>query len=132
MYDSFFFKKGNQYNIGKISDLLFLNNLYINDINISNHYLEDNIKILFPNFDINYYISNNKFINDNNKNNEKFIIYNWYFSGQYNPQMYFKYLLKKYDNIINNFKLNISNYSEQKIILYYLLMTDMTLYFYIY
>ena len=110
----FTFKKGNQYNIGKISDLIFEKSLYINDINISNHYLEDNIKILFPNFDINYYISNNKFINDNNKNNEKFIIYNWYFSGQYNPQMYFKYLLKKYEYIINNFKLNISNYSEQK------------------
>ena len=120
MYDNlesivnFSFKKRNEYNIGKINNLIFVKSLHIYDINISNNYLEDNIKIFFPNFDINYYIHNNKFINEDNKNNQKFIIYNWYFSGQYHPQMYFKYLLKKYENLINNLKLNITNYSDQK------------------
>ena len=111
---NFTLKNSIEYNIGKIDNLKFIKSLNIYDINISNNYLEDNIKILFPNFDIDYYTSNNKFINTDNFDNKKFIIYNWYFSGQYNPQMYFKYLLKKYENLINNLKLNVTNYSLQK------------------
>ena len=102
--------KTDQYNIGKIRNLNFtkVNNLL--DININNTYLEDNFNNLFPNFDIDYYINNNNLIDSNNI---KFIKYHWYLCGQFNPQIYFKYLLRKYEDIINNIKIPLISYSSE-------------------
>ena len=109
-------KKGNTYNIGKISNLNFIESNNLLDININNQYLEDNIAKFFPHFTIDYYINNNKFIDDNLSKNIKFVKYHWYLCGQFNPQIYYKYLLKKYSDKINSLKLDIeiSDYSKDK------------------
>jgi len=99
---------------------LNINNLYANYINlgnihkfkyktkrgdiisINNSSIDDDTKFykLFPNFNNNYYSSNNKFINKCDVGNNKFIRYHWYYCGQYQPQYYFKYLLIKYSDLI--------------------------------
>ena len=56
---------------------------------------------------LNYYICNNKLINNNYKDNIEYINYHWLLCGRVNPYLYFKYLLKKYEEII--FKIKIPN-----------------------
>ena len=80
--------KKNYIKIGDINNFNLNKRLYI-----TNDYI---------NFNKDYYIQNNKLINKLNINNEKYIDYHWVLCGQYNPYLYFKYLLKKYENIIFN------------------------------
>lgn len=95
-------------NLGNIKKFEFIKSTNLLDVNIINTYFEDNIDKLFSNFTIDYYIDNNKFINENELN-LKFIKFHWYFCGQFNPQIYFKYLLKKYDTIIDNLKIDVKD-----------------------
>jgi hypothetical protein len=97
-----------------------LKNIRINYIeicnidNLDNYEFNYEISIInnFINYDKSYYIQNNKFINKLYINNEKYINYHWLLCGQYNPYLYFKYLLKKYEDIIfkiNYIKINYDN-----------------------
>jgi hypothetical protein len=94
-------QKGKTVNLGNIDKF---NYTYIHKedphINIQNELLETNFYNIYPNFDINYYIINNKFINLDNINNEKYIKYHWHYCGQHHPYIYFKYLLRKYSDLI--------------------------------
>jgi hypothetical protein len=76
-------------------------------LNIENIYPD-----IFYKFDLNYYIENNKFIK--NINNKNFIYSHWYYFGRYYPNFYFKYLLKKHDNLIFKIKYEKINYSKDK------------------
>jgi hypothetical protein len=112
----------NYINIGKIDKLNYKNNNNINNdnITINNKNIDDdnNFYKLFPNFEIDYYISNNKFIKSNECEREflntKFIKYHWYYCGQYQPQYYFKYLLHKYKDIITNLNYCHIKYDSSK------------------
>lgn len=95
-----------------INNLIFTKSLL--NIDIINKYFEYSIEKVFPNFDTTYYMYNNRFIDNNNLLNINFIKSHWYFCGQYNPYFYYKYLLKKYEDIINNLVLNISSYDDSK------------------
>jgi len=64
------------------------------------------------NIDIKYYIENNKLIN--NINNEKYLKFHWHYCGKYNGNLYFKYLLKKYENDIYKIKYEHIHYSKDK------------------
>ena len=96
-------QKANYINIGDITK-----------INFNKHFslISENSNKL-SHFDINYYIENNKFIPKNESDHE-FIKHHWYFCGQYNPQMLFKYLLKKHENIILQKNYPKITYSEEK------------------
>ena len=83
----------------------------INNANIDN---DNKFYKLFPNFDNDYYSSNNKFINKDDIYNNKFIRYHWYYCGQYQPQYYFKYLLIKYSDIIKKLKYPNVKYDKRK------------------
>lgn len=100
----------NKANLGNITQFHYTENT--DNININNKYLEENFDILFPNFNHDYYISNNKLIN--NTGNTKYIMYHWYLCGQYHPYILFKYILKKYENIILNIKYPILQYCTNK------------------
>jgi len=88
---------------------------YFNDdiININNIYLENNYNKIYQNLDLQYYAYNNSSINKEDKNNEKYILYHWYFFGKYNHNHYFKYLLKKHENIIKNIPYPKIKYSNK-------------------
>jgi hypothetical protein len=103
-------QKEDHINLGNIYKLNYKNDF--DDIIIENIF--DN---LFSNFDIEYYTKNNKFLDTfdiHDENMIKFIKYHWYLSGQYNPQMKFKYILKKYESIIFNLKYNFIGYDDNK------------------
>ena len=89
---------------------------YIKIGNIINFNLNKRLYITndFINFDKEYYIQNNKLIDKLNINNEKYIDYHWVLCGQYNPYLYFKYLLKKYENIIFNINYTKIQYDIKK------------------
>lgn len=113
---------------------LNINNLYANYINLGNIHkfkyktkrgdiisinnpnIDDNNKFykFFPNFDNDYYSSNNKFINKCDIYNNKFIKYHWYYCGQYHPQYYFKYLLIKYSDVIKKLVYPKVTYDDRK------------------
>jgi len=92
-------------NIGKLENFNFIK---------SNNILDNEIKNLFPKFDIEYYLQNNKLIKDEYNNDIKFIKYHWYLCGRFHPYHYFKYLLKKYENIIFNLNTPKINYDDNK------------------
>ena len=72
---------------------------------------------LFSNFNVIYYLNNNKFLKDINLEEEdhyNFIKIHWYLCGQFQPQMYFKYLLYKYEELIFKIKYPFIKYSEEK------------------
>ena len=79
------------------------------------NYNEDfNLKNNDPFFNTEYYINNNKFINKRYINNIQYINYHWLLCGRINPQMYFKYLLNKHNDLIinlplDNFTMNNNN-----------------------
>ena len=85
-------------------------------ISINNANIDDDNKFykLFPNFDNDYYTSNNKFINKCDVGNHKFVRYHWYYCGQYHPQYYFKYLLIKYSDIIKKLDYPRVKYDSDK------------------
>lgn len=89
---------------------------YIKIGNINNFILNTQFYVTndFINFDKEYYIQNNKFIDKLNINNEKYIDYHWVLCGQYHPYLYFKYLLKKYENIIFNINYTKIQYNIDK------------------
>jgi hypothetical protein len=86
-------------NIEKLFSLNDIKTLPYNELNDNDHI--DNIDI-FQNFCDKYYIENNNTINNNYILIKDYIKYHWYLYGRYEPQLYFKYLLKKYENIIYN------------------------------
>lgn len=86
-----------------------INNLDI--ITVINHNFELNFYKLYPNFDFSYYIENNKFINCIE---EKYLKYHWIYIGQKNKILYFKYLFKKYDDIITKLKYPKITYNISK------------------
>jgi hypothetical protein len=109
------FSKQNKINVGNINNFKYvINNDNNNKITIHNYFFENNFDELFPNFSKEYYIKNNKLINKDYISNNKYIIYHWYLCGQYQPQLYFKYLLKKYSEIIMKIKYPIIKYSSEK------------------
>lgn len=89
---------------------------YIKIGNINNFNLNKKLYITndFINFDKEYYIQNNKLIDILNIDNEKYINYHWILCGQYNPYLYFKYLLKKYEDIIFNINYTKIQYDINK------------------
>ena len=90
-----------------------IKNYIVNDIiSINNNFLEKNIKLIYPNFNIKYYLISNSYIT--NKYDKKYLLYHWYFFGRHNGQLYFKYLLFKYSEKIKLLKYNKIIYSEDK------------------
>jgi hypothetical protein len=89
---------------------------YIKIGNINNFILNTKFCLTndFINFDKEYYIKNNKFIDKLYINNKKYIDYHWVLCGQYHPYLYFKYLLKKYENIIFNINYTKIQYNIDK------------------
>ena len=82
-------------------------------LNINNIYYENNYNKIYQNLDLKYYAFNNSNIKEENKNNDKFILYHWYFFGKNNQNHYFKYLLKKHENIINKLAYPKIKYSKK-------------------
>ena len=84
--------------IGNVYKLVYLNDFIINNNDIH--------------FDSDYYKYSNKLLNKKYLTNIDYINYHWVLCGRINPYLYFKYLLKKYEELI--FKLNIPkiNYNE--------------------
>ncbi len=77
----------------------------LNNIKIGNiHKLSFNNTYILNNFDehfnIDYYIQNNKLLNNTYINNIQYINYHWLLCGRINPQLYYKYLIRKYRHII--------------------------------
>lgn len=101
--------------IADISKLHYVNGISRNNAIINN----DSI------FDVYYYHANNPFLKNTYLNDVDFIKMHWNYTGQYNPQLYFKQSLYKYRDLILNLKYSKIIYDPQKIILYYLLMTVM-------
>jgi len=94
---------------------IFFDNVKIGNINLFTYdndiFLENN----FYNFNCDYYITNNKLLNKNYLDNIKYVNNHWLLCGQYNPYLNFKYLLKKYEELIMNLKTeNLTNNSENK------------------
>jgi hypothetical protein len=109
---TFYVKIYNDYdNLIKIGDLTKFNYIDIIDIydNIENIYPD-----IFNNFDINYYFQNNNFLKNIDINNKNFILCHWYYCGRFSPNLYIKYLLKKYDSLINKIKYPLIKYSKNK------------------
>ena len=100
-------QKGKSINLGNI-DKFDYKDIHTEDphINIQNKLLEEHFDKIYINFDIPYYIKNNRLINLGYVDNKKYVIYHWHYCGQHQPYMYFKYLLKKYSDLI--FKLNFT------------------------
>jgi len=89
-------------NIIYIGNINTIYNLEYNDI--KNYIKNDNISI-------DYYSINNNLIDPKYINNIEYINYHWIFCGRYNPQLYFKYILKKYEDIIFKIKYSYLKYS---------------------
>jgi hypothetical protein len=109
LFETFYIKiihKNKEYNL--IIKDNNLDNFKIGNIfkfNYSNEFIIKNNDIFF---DINYYKYNNKLLNNNYLDNIEYINYHWYLCGRVNPYLYFKYLLKKYEDMI--FKLEIPKF----------------------
>jgi hypothetical protein len=107
--------KLNTFNIGNIKDIKFDDSVVLNNlININNNTFEENFNTIYPNFSIDYYTYNNNYISIENKNNKKFIYYHMHYCGKYNSQIYFKYLLLKYKDIILNINYPKLKYDSNK------------------
>ena len=81
------------------NELTDIDNLLCNELTDIDY--KNSLKV-FKNFNETYYIENNNTINDDYIAIKDYIKYHWYLYGRYEPQLYFKYLLKKYENIILN------------------------------
>jgi hypothetical protein len=92
-------------NIGNIDEIKYEESNYYN-------FIIDEFKNKFNNFDIDYYIRNNKLIN--NGDDIEFIKFHWFLTGRFNPYHYFKYLLKKNEELILGLDTNIINYDVNK------------------
>jgi len=119
LFDKFFSKKGLiivNIDNKNIKEIININKLFINNdiININNHVLEEDFSNIYPNFSINYYNYNNNYISNEDKNNKKFIYYHMHYCGKYNSQIYFKYLLLKYKDIILNLDYPKLEYDSNK------------------
>jgi hypothetical protein len=97
----------NPYNNIKIGNIKKLN--YDKDFNLIN--IVDSV-IALNKFDIQYYINNNNFINNNYKDNIEYVYYHWLLCGKTHPYLYFKYLLKKHENLIFKLKTPNIKYNE--------------------
>lgn len=71
----------------------------VKNINFENNFILNNN---CPFFNINYYIQNNSLLNKQFLDNTQYINYHWLLCGRLHPHLYFKFLLKKYENIILN------------------------------
>ena len=118
-YTNIYNTSDNLINIGDITNFNYINVSSNIDSNIDNIY--DNIENIYPDifnkFDINYYFENNKFLKNidmHNLSNKNFIFCHWYYCGRYNPNIYFKYLLKKYEENIFKIKYPLIKYSNDK------------------
>jgi len=88
--------KDSPFFIGDISKLHYVEINKKNDISLNS--IDNSI------FDINYYITNNSFLDDNCLCDDNFIKMHWNYMGQYHPQLYFKQILYKYRNLILSLK----------------------------
>ena len=112
--NSYNIKVYNSNNLIKIGDLTTFN--YINKLNDIDVYdnIENRYPDIFNNFDINYYFENNKLLKNIDIHNKNFIFCHWYYCGRYFPNLYFKYLLKKYESFILKIKYPLIKYSKNK------------------
>ena len=112
--NSYNIKVYNSNNLIKIGDLTTFN--YINKLNDIDVYdnIENKYPDIFNNFDINYYFENNKLLKNIDIHNKNFIFCHWYYCGRYFPNLYFKYLLKKYESFILKIKYPLIKYSKNK------------------
>ncbi len=77
---------------------------------LSKYHLKDKFKLenncnsydINSGFSIDYYIENNNLIDKKHVNNHEYVRYHWALCGSKHPYLYFKYLLKKYETIIEN------------------------------
>lgn len=90
--------------IADISKLHYVNGISRNNAIINN----DSI------FDVYYYHANNPFLKNTYLNDVDFIKMHWNYTGQYNPQLYFKQSLYKYRDLILNLKYSKIIYDPQK------------------
>lgn len=76
--------------------------------------IKDIVLSNFLYFDIDYYIYNDKYLMLYKTQNdfETFVYYHWFYCGRFNPNHYFKYLLKKYSPIITNLPYPKITYNE--------------------
>jgi hypothetical protein len=107
--------------IGDLTKFYYISILTNKDNTFNNIDIYDNIENIYPyifnNFDVNYYFENNKFLKNidmHNKNNKNFIFCHWYYCGRYIPNLYFKYILKKYEKIIFKINYPLIKYSKNK------------------
>jgi hypothetical protein len=119
LFDKFFSKKIHitvDINSKIIKEIFNIDKLFNNNdlISINNYSLEENFNIIYPNFDLDYYTYNNNYISTENKNNKKLIYYHMHYCGKYNSQIYFKYLLLKYKDIILNLDYPKLKYDSNK------------------
>ena len=109
----------NTYCIKNIMIGMYDKSINISDIHcneISNDNIIDIFPQLYPNFDFAYYCENNKLLNGIlYHNNNTFLKYHWYYCGRYNLQIYFKYLLHKYKDIILKIKIPLLRWTENNI-----------------
>jgi len=87
------------------------NIIYIGNINTLNNLEYNNIKYSNTNISIDYYLQNNNLIDLKYINNIEYINYHWIFCGMQNRQLYFKYILKKHEDIIFKIKYSYLKYS---------------------
>jgi hypothetical protein len=89
----------------------------INNLNFTTEteLLENNVENIYekyPNFSIDYYKTNNKYLKE--VDDDKFIINHWLLYGKNNENDYFKYLLLKYSATILNLSTPYIKYSLSK------------------
>lgn len=121
-YINIYYDCDNLIKIEDITKLKYINNTQNNiDIhtytNINTDIYYNIYPDIFNNFDINYYTENNKFLKNidiHNINNKRSIFFHWYYCGRYNPNLYFKYLLKKYESFIFKINYPLIKYSKNK------------------
>ena len=89
----------------------FVNVIKIGDLTKLKYDVENNLDIE-DKIDINYYIENNNLLKNMSNYNDDFIKYHWHYCGKYNPDIYFKYLLKKYEDYIFRLKYPLLTYSK--------------------
>jgi hypothetical protein len=97
-----------------------INLLFKNDSikigNINNFIYENDFELSCPciYYNKNYYINNNRLLDPKYLNNNEYIDYHWILCGRQHPHYYFKYLLKKNDDLIMNLKIPNIKYNENK------------------
>jgi hypothetical protein len=81
---------------------------------IHDHSIKEIVVTNFLYFDITYYIYNNSYVSSFKMAHdfETFVYYHWFYCGRFNPNHYFKYLLKKYSPLITNLPYPKITYDE--------------------